>query len=69
MEFVTVSRKIRQLIEAEIKNQPHVKLAEQTDESALVQGWLTALAFFFAGVFYFYAYYFWGNWGAALTGG
>ncbi len=59
-----MSRKIRHLIH----NQAQVKVASQTHDSALFQGRLVTLALFFAGVFYFYAY-FWGSWGAALTGG
>ena len=50
-------------------NQSQVKVAQQAQDTAPVQVWLAALAFFFAGVFYFYSYYFWGTGGAALTGG
>jgi len=55
--------------------QPHqltqskVQVAVQAqDNAASVQFWFVALAFFFAGVFYFWGYYFWANLWRVLTG-
>jgi hypothetical protein len=60
-----VSKQLRQLIE----KQAQVKVAQQTHNADLGQLWFGALALFVAGVFYFWAYYFWGEGWRVLTGG
>ena len=60
-----MSRRLRQLIE----NQPKVKVAQHAHDAGWDKTWFAALAAIFAGVFYFFGYYFWGTLWRALTGG
>jgi len=54
--------------------QPHqltqskIQVAVQAQDTASVQFWFVALAFFLASVFYFWGYYFWANLWRVLTG-
>jgi len=43
-------------------------IAQAIHQTELVNVWFIALATFFAGVFYFWAYYFWGSGGRVLIG-
>ncbi len=53
-----MSRRYHQLIE----NQAKVRVVAQAhDASADHKVWFMTLAAFFAGVFYFFGYYFWGD--------
>ncbi len=53
-----------------IENQTRTRVAQHAHDAAADNVRFVALAVFAAGVFYFFAYYFWGsNWGGALTGG
>ena len=53
-----MSRRYRQLI----ANQAKVKVVAQAhDTSVANKVWFVTLAAFFAGVFYFFGYYFWGS--------
>ncbi len=49
-------------------NQSQPKALTQTLDSVSAEFWLLTLAFFFAGVFYFWGYYFWAYLGRVLTG-
>jgi len=61
-----MSQKLRQLAQ----NQPKINVvAQQADHANLNNGWFITLAAFFAGVFYFLGYYFWGNTVAHLLTG
>jgi hypothetical protein len=59
-----MTKQIRRLIEDQAKVVAH------THDANADKVWFVTLAAAFAGVFYFYAYYFWGNglW-RVLTGG
>jgi hypothetical protein len=52
-----MSARLRQLI----KNQPQVKVAQHVQDDSINNVWVATLAFIFAGVFYFYGYYFFGE--------
>jgi hypothetical protein len=58
-------RQLRQLIE----NQPQVKVAQHVQDSSVNQALFVTLAFTFAGVFYFFGYYFWDTVWRVLMGG
>jgi hypothetical protein len=60
-----VSKRYLRLIE----NQAKVKVVQHAHNADLGHVWFGALAVIFAGVFYFWAYYFWGDWWRVLTGG
>jgi hypothetical protein len=65
LRTVEMSRKIQQLL----VHQSQIKVAEQSLPTVSGDVLLVALATFFAGVFYFFSYYyFWGSLGRALTG-
>jgi hypothetical protein len=60
-----MSRQLRRLI----KNQPRIKVAQHVhDNSTDKVAWFVTLAFAFAGVFYFFGYYFWGTVWRVLSG-
>jgi hypothetical protein len=48
--------------------QSKTQVAVQSQDTASAKFWFVALAFFFAGVFYFYGYYFWADLWRVLTG-
>jgi hypothetical protein len=52
-----------------LKNQTEVKAVQSAQNIDLSGYWFAALAVVFAGVFYFGAYYFGGDWWRVLTGG
>jgi hypothetical protein len=56
-------------LQRHLQNRPRVKVAHHTHHNNLNTIWFTALATFFAGVFYFWGYYFGGTLWRALTGG
>lgn len=58
-----MSAQVRQLIQ----NRVQVKTA-QTGHTSLDKAWFTTLATFFAGVFYFYGYYYFGGLWRVLEG-
>jgi hypothetical protein len=60
-----MSKRLQRLLQ----NQPRVKVAQHTQNNSQVNIWFAALATFFAGVFYFFGYYFWDTLWRALTGG
>lgn len=60
-----MSRRYRQLIESQAK----VKVAAHTHDLTTDQVWFITLAATFAGVFYFFGYYFGGDLWRALVGG
>lgn len=60
-----MSKRLRHLIE----NQPKVKVAAQAQSTAPDNYWPATLAVFFAGVFYFFAYYFFGEIGWRVFSG
>ncbi len=61
-----MSRQHRQLI----ANQAKIKVVAQAhDASVANKVWFVTLAAFFAGVFYFFGYYWWNEVGRVLAGG
>jgi hypothetical protein len=48
--------------------QSRTQVAVHSQDGASARFWFVALAFFFAGVFYFYGYYFWADLWRVLTG-
>jgi hypothetical protein len=48
--------------------QPEMQVAVHSQDTVSARFRFVALAFFFAGVFYFYSYYFWANLWRVLTG-
>jgi hypothetical protein len=52
-----------------IKNQSKVKVMAQAHDTSKNDVWFVALAATFAGVFYFFSYYFWGDLWRVLAGG
>ena len=56
-------------LQRHLQNQSRVKVAQHTLDNNLNAIRFAALATFFAGVFYFFSYYFWGTVWHALTGG
>ncbi len=60
-----MSKRLRRLIES----QPQIKVAQHTQSNDANNVWFAALATLFAGVFYFFSYYFWGALWHALSGG
>jgi len=52
-----------------LENQAKVKVVQHAQDIDLRSFWFAALAVVFAGVFYFWAYYFGGDWWRVLTGG
>lgn len=52
-----------------IKNQPQVKVVAQAHDTSKDHAWFVTLAAAFAGVFYFFGYYFWGDLWRVLAGG
>ena len=60
-----MSKRIRQSINDEIQ----VKVIAQTRDHGLGMVWYLTLAAIFAGVFYFWGYYFWAFLGRVLAGG
>jgi hypothetical protein len=59
-----MSKHLRRLV----KNQPQVKVVAHTHDNSKDTVFV-ALAVAFAGVFYFFGYYFWGNLWRVLAGG
>jgi hypothetical protein len=60
-----MSKRLRHLIE----NQPKIKVAAPVQPAASDNYWFATLAIFFAGVFYFWAYYFFGEIGWRVFSG
>ena len=60
-----MSKRLRRLIE----NQPQIIVAQHTHDNTMDKVWYATLAALFAGVFYFFGYYFGGTLWHALTGG
>ncbi|MCK6629017.1 MAG: hypothetical protein L6R45_28040 [Anaerolineae bacterium] len=60
-----MSKHLRRLV----KNQPQVKVVAHTHDNSKDTVWFVTLAAAFAGVFYFFGYYFWGDLWRVLTGG
>jgi len=61
-----MSKRYRHLIE----NQSKVKVMAQAHDAASDKAWFAMLAAVFAGIFYFFGYYFFGsNWWRVLAGG
>ncbi|MCQ3976866.1 MAG: hypothetical protein DPW09_25850 [Anaerolineae bacterium] len=60
-----MSKHLRRLI----KNQPQVKVVAHTHDNSKDTVWFVTLAAAFAGVFYFFGYYFWGDLWRVLAGG
>jgi hypothetical protein len=58
-------RRLRQLIE----NQPQIKVAQHVQDGSVDKTLFVTLAFAFAGVFYFFGYYFWHTVWRVLMGG
>lgn len=52
-----------------IKNQSQVKVMAQAHNTSEDRVWFVTLAAAFAGVFYFFGYYFWGDLWRVLAGG
>jgi hypothetical protein len=57
-----------QLLHKLIKNQTQVKVARHAHNADVNSFWFVTLAVFFAGVFYFFGFYFWSNLWSVLTG-
>jgi len=60
-----MSKHLRRLV----KNQPQVKVVAHTHDNSKDTVWFVTLAAAFAGVFYFFGYYFWGDLWRVLAGG
>ncbi|MBE7469231.1 MAG: hypothetical protein HS114_08855 [Anaerolineales bacterium] len=60
-----MSKHLRRLV----KNQPQVKVVAHTQDNSKDTVWFVTLAAAFAGVFYFFGYYFWGDLWRVLAGG
>lgn len=56
-----MSRRLRQIPLHQLEKQTQVKVVQQIQATSLDQAWFATLAAFFAGVFYFFSYYFWGT--------
>lgn len=52
-----------------IKNQPQIKVVAHTHDNSKNTVWFVTLAAAFAGVFYFFSYYFWYDVWRVLIGG
>jgi hypothetical protein len=60
-----MSKRINQLAD----HQPRAKVTVSAHDAASARAWFVTLAIAFAGVFYFWGYYFWAHLWRVLTGG